>query len=80
MIVRSVQRIFPCGQGAKALGQGNTRSELICMIIILFCAIIFYYLASLKYERKLILSLYISQDYLFVVAHNVGFLKRFSGL
>jgi len=27
-----------------------------------------------------VISCYISEDYLFVVAHNVGFLKRFAGL
>lgn len=50
------------------------------MIIILYCAINFYYLASINYDIKLNITHYISEKYLFVVAHNVGFLKRFAGL
>jgi len=50
------------------------------MIIILFCTINFYYLAIIINDEKLAVTLYISEKYLFVVAHNVGFLKRFAGL
>jgi hypothetical protein len=50
------------------------------MIIILFCAIYFYYIAIQIKDQKLTVSHYISEKYLFVVAHNVGFLKRFAGL
>ncbi|MCX6320569.1 MAG: hypothetical protein NTX93_02025 [Bacteroidia bacterium] len=50
------------------------------MTIVMFCTIYFYYLALIKSERRLAVSHYISEKYLFVVAHNVGFLKRFAGL
>lgn len=50
------------------------------MIIVMFCTIYFYYLAIIKSEQRLVVSHYISKKYLFVVAHNVGFLKRFAGL
>jgi hypothetical protein len=40
----------------------------------------FYYLAFIIIDQKVIASYYISIKYLFVVANNVGFLKRFAGL
>jgi hypothetical protein len=50
------------------------------MTIILSCANYFYYLAFNILDQKLVVKGYISEKYLFVVAHNVGFLKRFAGL
>ncbi len=50
------------------------------MTIILFCAIYFYYLAFMISNTILAVSCYISEKYLFVVAHNVSFLKMFAGL
>jgi hypothetical protein len=50
------------------------------MIIILFYPDYFYYLAFNIKDQKLVVTHYISEKYLFVVAHNVGFLKRFAGL
>lgn len=50
------------------------------MTVIMFYAVKFYYLASIKPVRMLFVSHYKSEKYLFVVAQNVGFLKRFAGL
>jgi hypothetical protein len=50
------------------------------MILILFRAIYFYYIAPAGKKQKMIPSHYISQSYLFAVACNVGYLKRFAGL
>jgi hypothetical protein len=50
------------------------------IIVILTCTVYFYYLAVIIYDRKVKISYYISEIYLFVVAINVGFLKRFAGL
>jgi hypothetical protein len=50
------------------------------MISILFLTIIFSYIASLLIQGVFFISSYISEQYLFVVAQNVGFLKRFAGL
>jgi len=50
------------------------------MISILFLTINFYYIALLLIQRMYLISYYISEQYLFVVAQNVGFLKRFAGL
>jgi hypothetical protein len=50
------------------------------MIIILFCPVIFCYIALLKTEYSVIINTYISETYLFAVAQNVGFQKRFAGL
>ncbi len=50
------------------------------MMVFMFCTINFYYLASIKYYWTLVVSYYISEKYLFVVAQNTGFLKRFAGL
>jgi len=49
------------------------------MMIVLFCTIYFYYLAFIISDQTVFVSCYISEKYLFVVAHNVGFLKRFAG-
>ena len=49
-------------------------------MVISICAIYFYYLAFIISDQTVVVSCYISQKYLFVVAHNVGFLKRFAGL
>jgi hypothetical protein len=49
------------------------------MIIILFCAIYFYYLAFNIKDQKLIVNRYISEKYLFVIANIVRLLKRFDG-
>lgn len=48
--------------------------------IILFGPVYFYYLAASNEFKTLVVNRYISEKYLFVVAHNVGFLKRFAGL
>jgi hypothetical protein len=50
------------------------------MISILFWTIYFYYIASLLIQGVFFISGYISEKYLFVVAQNIGFLKRFAGL
>jgi len=50
------------------------------MIVILGCAIYFYYIASASSRQNMFVSSYISQSYLFVIATNVGYLKRFGGL
>jgi len=50
------------------------------MIIILNCTINYSYLAKNKSITLLAVNRYISVIYLFVVAQNVGFLKRFAGL
>jgi len=49
-------------------------------MVIFICAIYFYYLAFTILNQIMVVSYYISEIYLFVVAHNVGFLKRFAGL
>lgn len=50
------------------------------MISFLFCAIYFYYIATLKENILVFVICYMSELYLFAVADNVGFLKRFGGL
>jgi len=50
------------------------------MIALLFCAINFYYIAKIKVKNLVFVICYISETYLFSVAFNVGFLKRFGGL
>lgn len=50
------------------------------MIIILNCTINYSYLAKNKSIIQLGINHYISVIYLFTVALNVGFLKRFAGL
>lgn len=50
------------------------------MIIVMYYALNFYYLASNKSVSKMVVIHYISEMYLFVVAQNVGYLKRFAGL
>jgi len=50
------------------------------MILILFLTIYFYYIANVIRREELIINYYISQLYLFAVANNVGYLKRFAGL
>jgi hypothetical protein len=50
------------------------------MMVIFICAVYFYYLAFTISDKIMVVSCYISEIYLFVVAHNVGFLKRFAGL
>jgi len=56
------------------------RKNRINMTFVWFCFFYFYYLALAKTEYKLVASHYISEKYLFVVALNVGYLKRFAGL
>ena len=50
------------------------------MIIIMFCTINIYYLASIMPKQKVSVNNYRSEEYLFVVAQNVSYLKRFAGL
>ena len=50
------------------------------MIVVLCFAFNFYYIAFIYNCHILSVRYYMSPDYLFVVAHNVGFLKRFAGL
>ena len=50
------------------------------MTTLLFCTVNFYYIALTKLVNAVFVIYYISESYLFVVAHNVGFLKRFAGL
>jgi hypothetical protein len=50
------------------------------MITLLFCAIYFYYIAFSTERNIVFVICYISEIYLFAVANNVGFLKRFGGL
>jgi len=50
------------------------------MIIAWILTIYFYYIATGNMKKKMGISLYISQSYLFAVACNVGYLKRFAGL
>jgi hypothetical protein len=50
------------------------------MTLILFLTINFYYIAFLKKARRMLVNHYISQSYLYAVASNVGYLKRFYGL
>ena len=50
------------------------------MTIVVICADIFYYLAFMIRDCVMIPICYISEKYLFAVALNVGFLKRFAGL
>lgn len=50
------------------------------MIIILNCTINYSYLAKNKSITLLVVNRYISVIYIFAVALNVGFLKRFAGL
>jgi hypothetical protein len=64
--------------GISASNRLISGSEI--MILILFCTIYFYYIAPSGKKKKMIPSHYISQIYLFAVACNVGYLKRFAGL
>jgi hypothetical protein len=50
------------------------------MTIVVTCAVFFYYLAFIITANAMIPICYISEKYLFAVALNVGFLKRFAGL
>jgi len=50
------------------------------MITFLFCTVIFYYIALVLVQGMSIISHYISELYLFNIAQNVGYLKRFYGL
>jgi hypothetical protein len=50
------------------------------MTIVWFCSFYYSYLALNNSGNKMVASHYISEKYLFVVALNVGYLKRFSGL
>jgi hypothetical protein len=50
------------------------------MTYVLISAIYFYYLSAITFYWTLIVNHYISEEYLFVVAQNVSFLKRFAGL
>lgn len=50
------------------------------MTDVCFYTFYFYYLAFLKSHFKVFISNYSSELYLFAVASNVGFLKRFGGL
>jgi hypothetical protein len=50
------------------------------MIIVSKSTINFYYLAPTIDYPTMVVSHYTSEKYLFAVAHNVGFLKRFAGL
>jgi hypothetical protein len=50
------------------------------MTLIIICAIIFYYIVLAISKDKMNISGYISEIYLFVVANNVGYIKRFAGL
>ncbi len=52
----------------------------IYMTFVWFYSYYYSYLALNKPNNKLSVSNYISEKYLFVVALNVGYLKRFSGL
>jgi hypothetical protein len=42
--------------------------------------LVFILIIFIILPQKLVVNRYISEKYLFVVAHNVGFLKRFAGL
>jgi hypothetical protein len=64
----------PPFRGAGGQKQAETDRDS-AMIIILFSAINFYYLAFTFKDQELIVSLYISEKYLFVVALNVGYDK-----
>jgi hypothetical protein len=50
------------------------------MMVVLYSTIFFYYLALTITGMNLVASCYISEKYLFAVAQNVSFLKRFAGL
>ena len=50
------------------------------MTAILVCTINFYYIALLLIRGMYLLNSYKSELYLYSVAQNVGFLKRFCGL
>ena len=50
------------------------------MTVILICTIYFYYIAFVFTDFKVRVNSYKSQIYLFTVANNVGYLKRFAGL
>jgi len=52
----------------------------IIMLSILFCDVIFYYIAFMLIHGMGLLNNYKSELYLYSVAQNVGFLKRFYGL
>lgn len=47
---------------------------------VIYFAINFYYIALLYGRGMYILNCYLSQLYLYTVAQNVGYLKRFAGL
>ena len=50
------------------------------MTFAVFCTLYFYYIACVNQYCQVLLSLYISLNYLFIVALNAGYLKRFYGL
>lgn len=50
------------------------------MTYVLVSHFYFSYFAILFILVTVLVNNYISEEYLFVVAHNVGFLKRFAGL
>jgi len=50
------------------------------MYSILFCAVNFYYIAFMLIQGMGLLINYKSELYLYSIAQNVGFLKRFYGL
>mgnify|MGYP001012310500 CR=1 FL=1 len=50
------------------------------MTALLFYRIYFLYIAFTTIEWIMFVICYISEIYLFAVANNVGFLKRFAGL
>ena len=50
------------------------------MITVLFCTVNFYYIALTLTDEMFFINYYISEKYLYAVAQNVGFLKRFAGL
>jgi len=50
------------------------------MYSILFCAVNFYYIAFMLIQGMRLINNYKSELYLYSIAQNVGFLKRFYGL
>ena len=50
------------------------------MIHVLLLAIIFYYIAPRIITGMLFIYYYISEQYLYAIAQNVGYLKWFAGL
>lgn len=64
----------------KALMNSMVINLLIIMLCILFCAVNFYYIAFMLIQGMGLLNNYKSELYLYSIAQNVGFLKRFYGL